>query len=232
MRIWSHSAKHETTHSNKSWLWQRGSCLGRSVVAMASDEEPAITPAQLLKAVVEGAVDEVKKMLDPGLSESHKKFNATNPVLTCKDPKTGFPPLMLAAINGRAKMCEVLIVKKAALDCADERGDSPLHRAAVQSDLPVIEALIARGMPVDVRSKSGLTPLHHAATRGDTGVSDLLLTLGASPNVQDDVFGSTPLHFAAIEVRAPAAVFFGPAVAWRSPQCACCALLTGRVILR
>ena len=166
---------------------------------MASDEEPPITAAQLLKAVVEGAVDEVKKMLDPGLSESHKKFNATNPLLTCKDPKTGFPPLMLAAINGRAKMCELLIVKKAALDCADERGDSPLHRAAVQSDLPVIEALIARGMPVDVRSKSGLTPLHHAATRGDTGVSKLLLNLGASPNVQDDAFGSTPLHFAAIE---------------------------------
>lgn len=98
-------------------------------------------------------------------------------------------------------MCELLLRKKADLGCVDERGDGPLHYAAIRSDLPVIEALVARGMPVDIHAQSGLTPLHYAAIRGNQGVSELLLSLGAAPTSHDRVFGSTPLHFAAMEVR-------------------------------
>ena len=168
--------------------------------APAAADPSAPSEANLLKAVTLGLVDEVRKLLDPGLSEDHKKFNATNPV-TCKDPSTGFPPLMVAAVNGHAKMCELLVKKKASLDCVDERGDSPLHRAAILNDLPVIDVLVACGMPVDVRAKSGVTPLHYAAIRGHTGVCEMLLTLNATPNLGDHAFGSTPLHFAAMEVR-------------------------------
>jgi ankyrin repeat protein len=163
----------------------------------AAADAPSET--NLLKAVTEGALDVVKKMLDPGVSEDHKKFCLRDPV-NCKDPTTGFPPLMLAAINGRATMCELLVRKKAALDCVDERGNSPLHRATIQNDLPVIEALVAQGMSVDLLSKSGLTPLHCAAIRGNIGVSELLLSLGAAPTVHESGFRSTPLHFAAMEV--------------------------------
>lgn len=166
----------------------------------AAADAPSET--NLLKAVTEGALDVVKKMLDPGVSEDHKKFCLRDPV-NCKDPTTGFPPLMLAAINGRATMCELLVRKKAALDCVDERGNSPLHRATIQNDLPVIEALVAQGMSVDLLSKSGLTPLHCAAIRGNIGVSELLLSLGAAPTVHESGFRSTPLHFAAMEGHTP-----------------------------
>ena len=174
---------------------------------MAEDDKDAAPPPtepNLLKAIADGALEDVKKMLDPGISEAHKKFNALYPEIggpvNCTDPNTGFPPLMVAAINGRASLCDLLVRKKADMTCVDQRGDSPLHRASIQSDLPVIEALVARGMPVDVRANSGLTPLHYAAIRGNAGVSELLLSLGATATVHDAVFGSTPLHFAAMEV--------------------------------
>ena len=51
---------------------------------------------------------------------------------------------MLAAIHKHASMCELLVKKKASIDCVDQRGDSPLHKAAIGFDLPVIEALITK----------------------------------------------------------------------------------------
>ena len=47
-----------------------------------------------------------------------------------------------------------------------------------------------------------MTALHYASVRGNNAVCELLLSRGANPNVQDDAFGSTPLHFAAIEGHA------------------------------
>ena len=176
--------------------------------AEAAAEAVKPTEANLLKFVAAGNLDEVKKMLDPGSSEDHKKFMQTNievggPV-TCSDPATGYPPLMVATLNGRADMCDLLIKKKADLNCADDRGDSPLHRATILSNAPVIDILIQRGMSVDVRSKTGATPLHYAALRGNSAVSEMLLVYGASPTLHDNAFGSTALHFAAMEVNASA----------------------------
>ena len=169
---------------------------------MPEDEAKAVEPSEaaMVKAAAEGAIDDMKRMLDKG-REANKAFILRDPVNTSKDPTTGYLPLMIAAVNGRAFMCHLLIKMKAGLDCVDERGDSPLHRAAVQSDRDVIEALILGGMPPDVRAKSGLMPLHCAAIRGNTDVSEKLLEMRASPNVHDSAFGSTPLHFAAMEVR-------------------------------
>ena len=73
----------------------------------AGEEEvpPAPSEAGLHKAVAEGAVDDVRKMLDAGLSEQHKKFNTLyheigGPV-NFADPASSFPPLMVAAISTR-----------------------------------------------------------------------------------------------------------------------------------
>ena len=111
---------------------------------MAAPEEPKPpTEPDLLKAVIDGNDAEVKIMLDAGASEAHKKFSLSDPA-NCTDPATGFPPLMLAAIHKHASMCELLVKKKASIDCVDQRGDSPLHKAAIGFDLPVIEALITK----------------------------------------------------------------------------------------
>ena len=67
----------------------------------------------------------------------------------------GHTPLMLAAVHGHAAMCDLLIKKKASLECADARGDSPLPRAA----LPRAAALHARQQPQRRARSKALRPV-------------------------------------------------------------------------
>jgi len=69
----------------------------------------------------------------------------------------------------------------------------------------VIEQLIEKGGDVNVFDRSGITPLHYSAKHLNTDQVKLLLKHKADPRIVD-VYGNSPLHFAAM-----AAVHWKPA---------------------
>jgi len=106
----------------------------------------------------------------------------------------------------------------------DDYGATPLHYAAAYGYSEIVEFLLEHGADPNIRSKKyGITPLHFAAAFDypkivellhKKGLSDyddtplqaaefnypevvkLLLEHGANPNIQENKYGWTPLHFA------------------------------------
>lgn len=88
-----------------------------------------------------------------------------------------------------------------------EGRDPPPEQGAVVSSLrrsdlvhaarhgPAVRALARAGFDLDAR-RAGRTALHEAAWNGDPELVRALLAGGADPDVQDDVYASTPLGFA------------------------------------
>lgn len=195
----THSHSHVVRRGILKTLVWPASSHGTNMAAAEPPEPPKASKESMLAAVKENRLDDVKIFLDV---EKNKDFcNVVDGVYgatSLKDEK-GLEPLMIAAIEGHAKMCEFLIRKRANLTCADQRGDTPLHRAVVLGFANVVEVLINKNAPLDARSKTGSTALHYSTLRGNRGLSELLLMNGANPNVFDEPFGNTPLHFAAME---------------------------------
>lgn len=108
------------------------------------------------------------------------------------------PPIVLAAIQGNAKIVELLLDHGASVQTEDYASGTPLHAAAANGHLNVVKTLIARGSNIEaVRASNGETPLHAAAEGGNGEVVDLLITLGADVNARSrNKFG--PIHLAAV----------------------------------
>lgn len=121
------------------------------------------------------------------------------------------------------KLLEVTVNAKKKVNQHDEEGLSALHYAARYNHYAVVVMLIAAGANVDDSDEEGATPLHFAArykrmrlrvegeesedvgnlpvveyeSTVDNSVILYLVARGANVNVPD-IYGSTPLHFAAM----------------------------------
>jgi ankyrin repeat protein len=81
-------------------------------------------------------------------------------------------------------------------NCGDVNADS-LFFAAGSGDLAEVKRLvIGCGVDPNIQDKDGETPLHLAAWDGHLDVVELLLEHGANPNIQENKYGKTPLHYA------------------------------------
>ena len=70
--------------------------------------------------------------------------------------------------------------------------------AVVEQQLASVEWLLEHGAAPDTRGALGLTALMTAVTKGNVQITRALLRAGADCRVTEDVYGSTPLHYAAI----------------------------------
>ena len=73
------------------------------------------------------------------------------------------------------------------------------HNAAKNNDIPMLKKLIANGFKsinCEDEHDFNRTPLHKPAQNGLINVVKYLISLGAEVNATD-VFGKTPLHYAA-----------------------------------
>jgi ankyrin repeat protein len=123
-------------------------------------------------------------------------------------------PLMLAALKGELKLCELLIKKGADVN---KPGWAPLHYAATNGHVDVIRLLLAEYAYIDATSPNGTTPLMMAARFGSEPALIALLQAGADPSLKNDL-GLTAVDFAQQVGRNASAKLVSESVRARQPK--------------
>lgn len=156
-------------------------------------ENPEI---QLLKAIKEGRLDEVRNFTEKGYD------------LNTKDKINGSTVLHWATFNGRSDIVKYLVEKGADIKGQDGQGDTPVHEAAYWGQLPILK-YFAEEKNVDVgnlENNYGEIPLHRAIESDDFSRAENLCKLEVVKylveNAHLDInkkgpFERTPLHWAA-----------------------------------
>lgn len=110
-----------------------------------------------------------------------------------------FTLLHIAAMNGLAKVAELLI-KKGADNVVDQHGLTPLHWAFYNNRPKIVEVLVKNKTDFNTVYKNGWTLLHWAAKEGHIEVVRALIDRNADINEVDKKgYKCTPLHWAAKE---------------------------------
>lgn len=116
--------------------------------------------------------------------------------------KSGWTPLLCAAANGRAKICEKLVEAGADVGATSVHGRTALHWAAAKGRADCAKFLLKKGADPNLPDGAGMTPVHLAAQHGHLGACTVLLgasdkalgapnTIGVKPtDYQDVVFWS------------------------------------------
>lgn len=111
----------------------------------------------------------------------------------------GHTPLILAAINGRAKVIEKLVDVGAYVDEKDVsfNGWTALIWAAHKGYNDVVQKLISLGSNPNLKNLWDYTPLMSASANGHVRTAEILIAAGADINAKD-YYDRTPLMWAAI----------------------------------
>jgi ankyrin repeat protein len=112
-------------------------------------------------------------------------------------------PLFIAAANGHAKLCGVLMEAGATIEARNGQQHTPLHAAAQEGHIQVCRILIEAGAAVEARNKYQSTPLHRAAISGHDHLCRMLIEAGATLDARNGQ-QHTPLHVAALKGHAEA----------------------------
>ncbi|KAJ9592662.1 hypothetical protein L9F63_015677 [Diploptera punctata] len=115
-------------------------------------------------------------------------------------PDTKNTALHLAAEGGFNECLLFLLSKGAKPDIKNSKGQIPLHLAARVQSLECVEILLSIGhCNPNTLDNDKRTPLHSAVakTLNSVEITELLISKGGNVN-QEDTYGYTPLHVAAI----------------------------------
>lgn len=119
------------------------------------------------------------------------------------ETRQGGTPLHLAASKGYLGIVGILVDNGADITAPGEpAGAMPLHAAALSNQARVAEFLIERGAPVDALDREGRTPLIIASIHGGVETVTVLLANKSGAEVEDDIYGFTPIHWAACSGQA------------------------------
>jgi len=147
-----------------------------------NDEDAEQDVDQLHRACRDGKLDEIRQLLDAGVSvEALNEFDST--------------PLQTAIQYNKCKATELLLDRGANIEARLE-GKTPLLRAieyAYSEDL--VSLLLDRGASahaVDENENLGYVALHHAASWGFLTIMGRLIDMGVSVDVRNND-GRTPL---------------------------------------
>ncbi|XP_055690796.1 transient receptor potential channel pyrexia isoform X2 [Lutzomyia longipalpis] len=109
--------------------------------------------------------------------------------------------LHLAADNGNSECLGLLLAKRADAKLKNHRGLTALHLAAKSTSLKCVEQLLrVGGADPNALDFDHRTPLHGAVgkTQSSFKILETLIAWGANVN-QQDIYGFTPLHLAALD---------------------------------
>ncbi|XGW04309.1 hypothetical protein V3C99_015459 [Haemonchus contortus] len=122
-------------------------------------------------------------------------------LLDCED-KNGHTPLLMAVMNGRTDLVELLLSKGANINHRDRDGHSAVHWAVVCGQLDMLNFLISKGADIEAPDSLKAAPLHYATAIEDISAELALAVLhtlikgGAIPNCRD-MDDRTPILWAA-----------------------------------
>lgn len=111
---------------------------------------------------------------------------ATTADLSSRDPVTGVPPLVLAALGGDVHIVSLLIDAGAVIDGTGRDGSTPIHAAAFMGNDDVVRLLLDRGADASVRNTAGRTALDALGASTDMAVL-LGRFLGLKTRTPDEV---------------------------------------------
>jgi ankyrin repeat protein len=170
-----------------------------------TNPDPETEKGALLEAIKSGDIDQLKSLIEGGLS----------PDATIE----GQPVLMLtASVPKRDAILKYLISKGANIESKGSLGITPLSWAASSAQVENVRTLLAAGANVHAKARGGNTPLMAALylgiegeSFGETGVRDsvleivrLLIDAGADVN-QRSSDGGSAMH-AAVLMKSPEAI--------------------------
>eukprot|EP00927_Polykrikos_kofoidii_P003527 TRINITY_DN11403_c0_g1_i1.p1 TRINITY_DN11403_c0_g1~~TRINITY_DN11403_c0_g1_i1.p1 ORF type:complete len:288 (+),score=58.41 TRINITY_DN11403_c0_g1_i1:103-966(+) len=115
-----------------------------------------------------------------GLTEKFAKGGGKLPKIDETDP-CGFQALMLSALKGHTKICQLLLEKKAGVNVRDTSGETPLMKAAAEGHLEVVKLLLEAGADPDMEDCNNMSAIKKAASWGRVECLKELL-----PKVKDD----------------------------------------------
>jgi ankyrin repeat protein len=102
--------------------------------------------------------------------------------------------------GGRLEVIELLLARGASADLPGHAGMTPLIEASLEANPAAVRRLLAAGADVKAKDADGWAALHRNFGGGSSmnvEVVALLIDAGADVNVQEGVFGCTPLHLVA-----------------------------------
>lgn len=108
----------------------------------------------------------------------------------------GFSPLVLAVMNGRAKIVEILLAHGVSVEPVAQTDLIPLCLACQGGHVSITQLLLARGARI-TPNPEGLTPQALAAREGNAACLQLLARAGADADAREKGTLWTPLFFAA-----------------------------------
>ena len=134
------------------------------------------------------------------LRDAIRRGADVNGMVPCTNKITGvrglFPLLQLAASNGLAGMCEILLAAGADANLSStDTGSVSLHSAANKGFTACVRVLLRAGADVDPRGHNGTTPLHAASHNGRVPAAKLIIAAGANLEARSQR-GTTPLRYA------------------------------------
>ena len=83
------------------------------------------------------------------------------------------------------------------LPTAKAPDDISIHEAAYDGDVKAVKQHLAAGTDVNAKNKAGATSLSVTVGKGHKEVAEILIAKGADVNAKEDLWGWTPLHYAA-----------------------------------
>ena len=109
----------------------------------------------------------------------------------------GFTPLLVAAKNGHADVCGLLLEHGSNVnEVKPDTKHTALHLTASRGHKTSVEALLSWGAETNPQDHAGFTPLHGACQGGHLLCVLALLKAGASLTLPNN-YGSLPIHSAA-----------------------------------
>ncbi len=139
----------------------------------------------LLKAVTEGKVGEVKRLVAMGVD-----VNET-------EDEDGCNPLHLAALAGNAEMVRWLLTLGATTDTVDAFSRGPLHAAAHSGNVKAFRLIAQASDDHSPLDENGRAPIHHAAIANQLEVVEEIIKNWSGKPFESDEGGMTPLMLAA-----------------------------------
>lgn len=127
---------------------------------------------------------QAQRLTTPGLVNNWLLSNGFNPTDLNSRVHAGMTSLMLAALQGKEDIVDILLAAGADIRAVNDDEHTALWFACVNGDVGLVNTLVAQGGEVDGRNVNGVTCAIYAASTGKLDVLQALVEGGADLTIR------------------------------------------------